>query len=338
MFIDRVKIFVKAGDGGSGCVSFRREKYVPRGGPDGGDGGRGGNIIFTGSLHKNTLLDFQYKKYFKAKRGQHGKGKQKNGRAAEDIYLKIPVGTLVYDEEGHQLADIVDDGQEVIVARGGKGGRGNMHFLSNANRAPRYAEPGEIGDAWWLRLELKLLADVGIIGFPNAGKSSFICKVTASHPKIADYPFTTLVPNLGVVQLDTESFVMADIPGLIEGAHQGTGLGDLFLSHIERTKVLLHIVDLSQEHDAMKMLAAVNKELKNYNGALAKKPQIIALNKMDLPEVKRKAKTIVKKLKEKKLEAYCISCHREEGLKEVLYALLRKLKEQKQGDKNVSFK
>lgn len=333
MFIDRVRIFVKAGDGGSGCVSFRREKYVPRGGPDGGDGGDGGDIILVGSSHKNTLLDYQYKKYFKVKRGQHGKGKQKYGRASEDIFLKVPVGTLVYDEEGHCLADIVRDEQEVVVARGGKGGRGNMHFLSNQNRAPRYAEPGEIGEARWLRLELKLLADVGIIGLPNAGKSSFISKVTASRPKIADYPFTTLVPNLGVAQLDTETFVMADIPGLIEGAHGGTGLGDLFLSHIERTKVLLHIVDLSQNHDAMKMLDVVNKELKNYNEALAKKPQIIALNKMDLPDAKKKAKSGVKKLKEKKLEVYCISCHREEGLKEVLYALFRKLKEQKTAEK-----
>ncbi len=333
MFIDRVRIFVKAGDGGNGCVSFRREKYVPKGGPNGGDGGRGGNITLAGSLHKNTLLDYQYKKHFKAKRGQHGMGGDKNGKAAPDVVLKVPVGTLVYDEEKRLLADIVREGQEIVVARGGKGGRGNARFLSNRNRAPRYAEPGELGEAAWLRLELKLLADVGIIGFPNAGKSSFISKVTASRPKIADYPFTTLVPNLGVAQMDTDNFVLADIPGLIEGAHEGTGLGDLFLSHIERTKVLLHIVDLSQkEGNALKMIDAVNKELKNYNEALEKKPQIIALNKMDLPDVKKKARTAAKKLKEKKFEVFCVSCHREQGLREVLYALSRKLKEQTQDE------
>ena len=245
MFIDQARIFVKGGDGGNGCVAFRREKYVAMGGPFGGDGGRGGSVIFEADQGLSTLMDFRYNKHFKAKRGQHGKGKNQHGAGGEDLLVRVPVGTIIRDDDtGEILADLTTHGQQCVVAHGGRGGRGNSRFASSTHKAPSMAENGEPGEERWIRLELKLLADVGLVGFPNAGKSTFISRVSAARPKIADYPFTTLVPNLGVVVTrDKESFVIADIPGLIEGAHQGAGLGHDFLRHIERTRVLLFILD-----------------------------------------------------------------------------------------------
>src|SRR5678810_267167 len=251
MFVDEVDILVTAGAGGNGCLSFRREKYVPRGGPDGGDGGNGGSVYVTAIATKNTLVDFRYHPDFKARRGQHGKGSNQTGQTAEDLEITVPIGTLVFESDGDErrlLADLAEEGQRVLIARGGRGGRGNAQFVSSTNRAPRRTEPGGSGEHKKLRLELKLLADVGLVGFPNAGKSTLISRISAARPKIADYPFTTLTPNLGVVRLsDDRSFVVADVPGLIEGAHRGQGLGHQFLRHLERTKVLVHLVDVSSE-------------------------------------------------------------------------------------------
>src|SRR5688572_25830888 len=252
MFVDEVDIHVTAGDGGRGCLSFRREKFVPRGGPDGGDGGLGGSVYIVASPRKNTLIDFRYHPEFEAGRGQHGQGSNKTGFSAPDLEIEVPIGTLVFEKDPadpaavQRLADLTEPGQRVLVARGGRGGRGNAKFVSSTNRAPRRVEPGEAGEERFLRLQLKLLADVGLVGFPNAGKSTLIARISAARPKIADYPFTTLTPNLGVVTLsDDRSFVVADVPGLIRGAHAGQGLGDRFLRHIERTKVLIHLVDIS---------------------------------------------------------------------------------------------
>src|SRR5687767_9837051 len=253
MFVDEVDIHVFAGDGGRGCLSFRREKYVPRGGPDGGDGGHGGSVFIVATPTKNTLVDFRFHPEFKADRGRHGQGSNKTGITAVDLEIPVPLGTLVFgkspdSDQPQLLADLAVEGQRVLVAKGGRGGRGNARFVSSTNRAPRRVEPGETGEERTLRLELKLLADAGIVGFPNAGKSTLISRISAARPKIADYPFTTLIPNLGVVSLSGDrSFVVADVPGLIAGAHEGHGLGDQFLKHIERTKVLVHLVDLSSE-------------------------------------------------------------------------------------------
>ncbi len=288
MFIDHAKIFVKGGDGGNGCVAFRREKYVPMGGPYGGDGGRGGNIVFIADEGMGTLMDFQYRKHFKAERGVHGMGKNQHGAWGEDLVVKVPVGTLIIDDDsGEALADLTSAGQEAIIARGGRGGRGNSRFATAVHKAPSMAENGEPGEEKWIRLELKLLADVGLVGFPNAGKSTFISRVSAARPKIADYPFTTLVPNLGVVMTrDKETFVIADIPGLIEGAHEGTGLGHDFLRHIERNRMLLYILDTAQV-DGRQVLddyITLRNELEFYNPELLNRPYLIAANKMDLPE------------------------------------------------------
>ncbi len=250
-FIDYAKIYVKAGDGGRGCISFRREKHVPRGGPNGGDGGRGGNIIFRAAKELNTLLDLRYQREYRAERGEHGKGSNRHGRDGIDMVIPVPVGTLIKDaESGEIIADLDHDGAEVVAAHSGRGGLGNSNFATPTRQAPRYAQPGEPGEEKWLVLELKLLADVGLVGLPNAGKSTLISVISAARPKIADYPFTTLVPNLGVVKMeDLGSFVVADIPGIIEGAHTGTGLGFQFLRHIERTAILLHLVDISDTVD-----------------------------------------------------------------------------------------
>lgn len=287
MFYDKAKVYVKGGDGGNGAVAFRREKYVPLGGPSGGDGGSGGSVILVADEGLRTLVDFRYQRHYKADRGEHGQGKGMHGRNAGDLTVRVPVGTVIRDAEtGDFIVDMTEDGQEVKVATGGRGGRGNARFASSANKAPRLAEKGEPGEEKWVALELKLLADVGLVGFPNAGKSTLISRISAAKPKIADYPFTTLVPNLGVVRMpDGDSFVVADIPGLIEGAHQGAGLGHEFLRHIERTRVLIHVVDMAgmEGRDPVEDFKTINQELAAYNPALAKRPQLVAANKLDLP-------------------------------------------------------
>jgi len=296
MFVDYAKIYVKGGDGGNGIVAFRREKYVPMGGPAGGDGGRGGNVVLVADEGLSTLMDFKYRRHFKAERGAHGQGKNMHGASGEDLVIRVPVGTVVRDDStGEVLADLIQPGKEVIVARGGRGGRGNARFVSSVNRAPNIAENGEPGEERWIRLELKLLADVGLVGFPNAGKSTLISVISAAKPKIADYPFTTLVPNLGVVQTrHHESFVVADIPGLIEGAHQGAGLGHDFLRHIERTRVLVFVLDTAETEgrDCLQDYLVLRQELEAFNPELAARPFLIAANKMDLPEAQANLKKL----------------------------------------------
>src|SRR5436309_9602365 len=291
MFVDEVDIHVEAGSGGRGCLAFRREKRVPRGGPSGGDGGHGGSVFVAASPHVNTLINYRFQPEFSADRGDHGEGSIRTGRSGQDLVLDVPVGTLVYEKTGdpdHPLrlvADLAEDDQRVLVARGGQGGMGNARFATSTNRAPRKVQPGESGEVKDLRLELKLLADVGLVGFPNAGKSTLIAHVSAARPKIADYPFTTLTPNLGVVRLsDDRSFVVADVPGLIEGAHRGQGLGHQFLRHLERTKVLVHLVDVSgaSGRNPAEDLDTVRKELELFQPTLAAKPQIVAANKIDV--------------------------------------------------------
>jgi GTP-binding protein len=287
MFIDEAKINVKGGDGGAGCMSFRREKHVPRGGPDGGDGGPGGAVVLLADRAMSTLMDFHYKHHFKADRGRHGEGARRNGSTGPDLVLKVPVGTLVRDAgTGDVIADLAHDGQSAVVARGGHGGRGNIHFVTPTRRAPTFAEKGEPTEDRWITLELKLLADAALVGFPSAGKSSLIARMTAARPKIADYPFTTLVPNLGVVKAGDRSFVIADIPGLIEGAHEGAGLGHGFLRHIERSALILHVVDLSggwEDREPVDDVAVIDRELELHAAELAVRPQIVVGNKTDTP-------------------------------------------------------
>jgi len=296
MFIDHAKVYVKGGDGGNGCVAFRREKYVPMGGPYGGDGGRGGNVIFVAEEGMTTLMDFRYHKHFKAERGTHGMGKNQHGAWGQDLLVKVPVGTIVRDDDtGEILADLTVAGQQIIIAKGGRGGKGNSRFATATHKAPSMAENGESGQERWINMELKLLADVGLVGFPNAGKSTLISQVSAARPKIADYPFTTLVPNLGVVSTrDHESFVIADIPGLIEGAHEGVGLGHDFLRHIERTRVLLFVLDVAQVNgrDVMDDLRILQKELELFNPELAQRPFLIAANKIDIPGAEENCKAL----------------------------------------------
>lgn len=288
LFIDYAKINLKAGDGGNGIVAFRREKYVPMGGPAGGDGGRGGDIIFIADEGLRTLMDFKYQKHFKAKRGAHGLGKNMHGASGEDLIVKVPLGTVIKDDDTNLvIADLVSAGQSVVVAKGGRGGRGNARFASSRNKAPTISENGEPGEEKWVRLELKLLADIGLVGFPNAGKSTLISSISASRPKIADYPFTTLVPNLGVVETkNKDAFVVADIPGLIENAHQGAGLGHNFLRHVERTKVLVFVLDTAETEgrDVIEDYNILRLELELYNDELSQRPFLIAANKMDIPE------------------------------------------------------
>src|SRR5881397_4288734 len=290
MFDDEVDIHVAAGGGGRGCLAFRREKFVPRGGPSGGDGGHGGSVFVVASPHTNTLINYRFHPEFTAQRGEHGQGSNRTGHTGADLELAVPVGTFVYEKTGDPgeplrlLADLAEAGQRVLVARGGRGGLGNAHFATSTNRAPRKVQPGEPGEVKDLRLELKLLADVGLVGFPNAGKSTLIAHISAARPKIADYPFTTLTPNLGVVRLsDDRSFVVADVPGLVEGAHRGQGLGDRFLRHLERTKVLVHLVDVSgaSGRSPVDDLDTVRRELQLFQPALAAKPQIVGANKID---------------------------------------------------------
>jgi len=284
MFVDRVKIFVKGGDGGRGCVSFRREPFVPRGGPDGGTGGSGGDVVLEAVSHQNTLLPLRYHTEFRAERGEHGGPSNRSGARGQDTIVAVPPGTAARDEaSGETLGEVLREGERLRVARGGKGGRGNRSFLSNRNRAPREAEPGGVGEERWLRLDLRLIADVGLLGFPNAGKSTLLSVISAARPKVAEYPFTTLSPVLGVVEADERTFVAADIPGIIEGAHLGAGLGLQFLRHVERTRVLLHVVDASglSGRDPAADLAAVREEVRQWNPALLDRPQLVAASKRD---------------------------------------------------------
>lgn len=325
MFYDRTKIYLKAGDGGAGAVSFRREKYVPMGGPNGGDGGRGGDIILEADEGLRTLVDFRYRRHYKADRGEHGQGKDMHGKGAENLVLRLPAGTIIKDDQtGEILADLTKHGQRVTIAKGGRGGRGNARFMSNTNKAPTVAEKGEPGEERWLLLELKLLADVGLVGFPNVGKSTLISRVSAAKPKIADYHFTTIVPNLGVVKIEDQSFVMADIPGIIEGAHTGAGLGHEFLRHIERTRLLLHVLDISgsEERDPLLDFRVINRELKEYSPALAERPMIVVPNKLDLDQGKENLARLQEFLKDD-YEIYPISAVTGEGIAELLHRIMQ---------------
>ena len=319
MFYDEAQIYVKAGDGGDGCVAFRREKYVPYGGPAGGDGGKGGDVLLCVDPHLNTLYRFSKKRHFRADRGAHGRGKNQHGAAGEDLRVPVPPGTVVYDADtGDLVGDLTELGQELIVAHGGRGGKGNARFATSTNQAPRIAEHGVPGEERDLRLELKLLADVGLVGMPNAGKSTLLAAVTAARPKIAPYPFTTLQPNLGVVVLDPETeFVLADIPGLIEGASEGKGLGHEFLRHVERTRVLVHLLD-GLSADPLADFAAINGELAAFGHGLADKPQLVVLNKMDMPEVRERWPEINRALKAQGHSAMAISALARDGTRELL--------------------
>ena len=321
-FIDEVKIQAKAGDGGRGCLSFLREKFVPLGGPDGGDGGRGGDVLFEVDMALSTLLDLRYKHHLSAKNGSPGLGKNKHGKSGDDLVIKVPPGTLVYDDEtGELLADLTKAEQGFLLLKGGQGGRGNARFLSSTNRAPRHTQPGMPGEERILRLQLKLLADVGLVGLPNAGKSTLISCVSAARPKIADYPFTTLVPNLGVVRYgDFRSFVMADIPGLIEGASDGQGLGSRFLRHIERTDLFLHLVDLSylQEGDPIENFDKINRELKRYSQELSERPMLVVFTKQDITEVRERTEEIRPIIEERGFRTLSISAVTREGLPELV--------------------
>jgi GTP-binding protein len=329
MFVDEVQIQVKAGRGGDGCASFRREKHVPRGGPDGGDGGGGGSVIMVADPALTTLIDFHYKREYKAERGGNGAGNQKSGKNGADVELRVPVGTQITDAEtGEVAADLVRPGQREVVARGGRGGRGNMHFVSSTHQAPRIAEKGEPAEEWTLRLELKLLADVGLIGFPNVGKSTLISRISAAKPKIADYPFTTLVPNLGVVQHEPgKSFVVADTPGLIEGASEGAGLGRQFLRHVERTRVLVHLVDVSglTMRDPREDFAVINRELAAYNARLVELPQIVALNKADMPDAAKIVPKLRADLERQGYQVHEISALTGMGVPDLVFGMWRVL-------------
>jgi len=324
MFVDKVKIFVKGGDGGNGQIAFRREKYVPFGGPAGGDGGKGGDVVLVVDEGLQTLIDFRYKSHFKAERGEHGRNKSQHGANAEDLIIRVPPGTLIFAAESNEiLADLTEHGQKFIVAHGGRGGRGNIRFATASNPAPEIAEKGEPGEEKWIILELKVMADVGLVGFPSVGKSTFISIVSAAKPKIAEYHFTTLEPNLGVVDVgDGRSFVIADLPGLIEGAHLGSGLGHQFLRHIERTRVILHVIDMAgvELRDPYQDYLIINNELQQFNPKLAKKPQIVVANKMDLPNAEENLTLFRKQLAED-IPIYPISAATKKGIKEVIYAV-----------------
>lgn len=341
MFCDEAKVTFIAGKGGNGCVSFRREKFIPYGGPDGGDGGNGGNVILIADENITTLSDYRTKKLFKAKDGEMGKGKNQHGKNAEDIMLKVPVGTLIMDPDTNEVyEDLKKHGKKYTIVRGGEGGRGNSRFASSTFQAPRFAEIGEEGEEIEVILELKLIADVGIIGLPSAGKSTLISCISNAKPKIADYPFTTLIPNLGIVHVGkvtksniNDSFVTADIPGLIEGAHQGKGLGDEFLKHVARTKLLIHIIDVN-EKDLAASYKSINEELKKYDKRLAKKPQIIAINKIDTVD-EELVEMLLKDLKKqiKKSEIYAISAVTGKGIPELIHAVYKNLKKIREEEK-----
>jgi GTP-binding protein len=325
-FLDQAKVYVRSGDGGNGCISFRREKFVEFGGPDGGAGGRGGDVIIECVANLNTLLDYRYQQHFKAKKGGHGKGQNRSGAKGADVVLKVPPGTQILDADGETLiADLVNPGDRIVLLRGGNGGFGNMHFKSSINQAPRHANPGQTGEELNIWLRLKLIADAGIIGLPNAGKSTFLAAVSAAKPKIADYPFTTLHPNLGVVRIDGFDFVLADIPGLIEGAHEGAGIGDRFLGHVERTAVLLHLVDATLD-DVGEAYAIIRGEVEAYGAGLEDKPEVVALSKADAvpkDELKKKARVLKKKAR---TEPLIVSAASGEGVPQVLRALAADIK------------
>ncbi|MDO5474277.1 MAG: GTPase ObgE, partial [Phascolarctobacterium sp.] len=323
MFIDRARIYVEAGNGGDGMSSFRREKFVEKGGPNGGNGGRGGDVILVADKNLNTLIDFRYKRKYVAKRGGQGGTKNCTGMRADNVYVKVPMGTLVRDDvTGAVMADLTEDGQEYIAAKGGRGGKGNACYVTSTNRAPTFAEKGEPGENRWLKLELKLLADVGLVGYPSVGKSSIIAQVSAARPEIAAYHFTTLSPVLGVVRIDEErSFVLADIPGLIEGAHEGVGLGHDFLRHVERTKVLLHIVDVAgvDGRDPIEDFDKINNELAQYSERLARRKQLVVANKMDLPEAQENFGRLKEYVEAKGYEITKASAATGEGLRELMF-------------------
>lgn len=328
-FVDQVEISVKAGDGGNGLVAFRREKYIPRGGPAGGDGGKGGDVILRADESLNTLVDLRYKRHYKAERGGDGGSNNKTGKNGENLIITVPVGTVVRDKNTNAvIADLVEHNQEAVVAQGGRGGRGNARFATSTLHTPRFAENGDPGDEKELILELKLLADVGLVGFPNVGKSTLISRISAAKPKIADYPFTTLVPNLGVVKADdNRSFVVADMPGLIEGAHTGAGLGHQFLRHIERTRLLVHLLDLSGAtgRDPLEDFDIINKEIASFNPKLAELPQIVALTKMDVPGAEENSAPVARTLRERGYEVHQISAVTGQGVDELVYAIAEKL-------------
>ena len=333
MFVDEAKIFVKAGGGGNGCVAFRREKYVPHGGPSGGDGGHGGNIYLEANPNDNTLLRYRYNREFKAERGRHGEGSNCTGHSGQDMILQVPVGTLVFDEQGATIADLANPGQRVLIAHGGRGGRGNQHFAKPWHQAPREHEDGFPGEERHLRLELKLLADVGLVGYPNAGKSTLISVISAARPKIANYPFTTLEPNLGVVNADggtgghgTElgrTFVVADLPGLIDGAHLGAGLGIRFLRHVERTRLLVHLIDTSDSNadDPVRSFEIINGELEAFSASLIEKPMIVVATKLDATTDRARLEALRDFCKRRNLEFHSISAVAGDGVKDLVRSI-----------------
>lgn len=331
-FLDQAKIYVRSGDGGAGCVSFRREKFIEFGGPDGGDGGRGGDVWVECVEGLNTLIDYRFQQHFKAKTGNHGMGKQRNGGKGEDIILKVPKGTEILEEDGETvIADLTTPGERILLAKGGNGGFGNLYFKSSTNRAPRHANPGAPGEEKWIWLRLKLIADAGLVGLPNAGKSTFLAAVSAAKPKIADYPFTTLHPGLGVVRVDQREFVMADIPGLIEGAHEGHGLGDRFLGHVERCGVLLHLVDGTQD-DVAGAYKTIRKELKAYGGGLADKPEVLVLSKADALDEDTRAEKLAALKKAARKTPLLASAASGENIDKVLRLCLRAIDQHRLAD------
>lgn len=333
-FIDEAKIFVKSGKGGDGCVSFRREKFVAKGGPNGGDGGYGGDVVIVADSQLNSLLDHKYKKHYVSKNGENGRGKDQHGKNAPDLIIPVPLGTVIKNlDTGEILADLTEDKQKLTVAKGGRGGKGNARFTSSTNQTPRFATEGKDGQEFNIGLELKILADVGILGFPNAGKSTLISKISAARPKIAGYPFTTLVPNLGVVEYgEYKTFVIADIPGIIEGAHEGIGLGLQFLKHIERTRLLIHMLDPTQspERNPVDDFNKINFELKSYSKSLVKKPQIVVLNKVDIQNTRSICIEAEDYFSKKGIEIYKISAVTGEGTKELIYDVGEKLEKLKE--------
>lgn len=330
MFVDQTKIYVKGGDGGNGIVAYRREKYVPKGGPAGGDGGKGADVVFEVNEGLRTLMDFRYQRHFKAPRGEHGMSKNQHGRNAKDMIVKVPPGTVIIDAETKEvLADLVEHGQRAIIAKGGRGGRGNSRFATPSNPAPEIAENGEPGQEREVILELKLLADVGLVGYPSVGKSTLLSVVSSARPKIAEYHFTTIVPNLGMVETeDNRSFVMADLPGLIEGAHEGVGLGHQFLRHIERTRVIVHVIDMAatEGRDPYEDYLTINKELEEYNLRLTERPQIIVANKMDIPDAEENLQKFKERLEED-YPIFPISAITRKGLRELLFSIADKIEE-----------
>lgn len=318
MFIDRAKIYVKAGDGGDGAVSFRREKYIPRGGPDGGDGGKGGSVAFVVDPSMRTLLDFRYRRHLKAERGGNGAGRNRTGKSGRDLLIPVPAGTIVSDvDTGDELGDLIAEGDRLIVAKGGKGGRGNARFASSTRRTPRIAEKGEPGEERTLRVDLKVIADVGLVGLPSAGKSTLLSRLTAANPRVASYPFTTLNPNLGVVNREGNTFIIADIPGIIEGAHEGKGLGLEFLRHVERTRVLVYVVDVGSS-DPIGDLTTLEREIQIYSEALARKVKVVVANKMDLPGAEKGFKRLKEALFARSTACHPISALTGEGVEDLV--------------------